>query len=438
MRGSYEINVKAFGAVGDGLIDDTDAFNRAIEAAAGGGTIFIPRGVYLIDPSPNRGIALRNGIQLIGEGESASVLTAKPTAGSVIRRDFNLSGPNAYLQDVYIAHIGIVLNHPASASPDNYEQIGFDFRNVTRSTIIECYVGNYTRGALGKPSGDVPDMIQGYGIVFGNVPSRGPAYAGGEVNTAVRCTVWGTKKAIVIDDLTLSPVSAAHANVIQNCDVQICELGIGSEQPHTAGCVIEHNIVQAVTRARGSNNATYYYRIEGYGNKIGGGYLEGYGNEGMDADHIVYLGPDSKRNRVELGYYTSNGAITDLGACNLIDYLDDSNGAYIQSYNGRIRREPAWATFDQAGTILAGEGVKDVTKHADGDFEIEWSTAFQCEAYPVFFSSRSDASGHPGLVSIRNQAAGSVRLLTYSLTEGAGLSPANLQSVSVLANPSVS
>jgi len=434
MHSTYGVNVKDFGAAGDGITDDTDAFNRTIRAAAGGGTVFVPRGVYLIDPAPERGIVLQSGIQLIGEGESASVLAAKPAAGSVIRRDFDPSGPNAYLQDVYIAHIGIVLNHPAEASPDNYEQIGFDFRNVTRSTITECYVGNYNRGTLGKRNGEFPDMIQGYGIVFGSVPSRGPAYAGGEVNTAVRCTVWGTKKAIIIDDLVLSPISAAHATVIQNCDVQICELGIGSEQPHTAGSVFEHNIVQAVTRARGSGNSTYYYRIEGYGSKIGGGYLEGYGNEGMDADHIVYLGPNSRRNRVELGYYTSNGAITDLGACNVVDYLDEKSGDDIRIYNGTARRTPAWVSFDPNGRILMGEGVDGVIKHANGDFEIRWSAAFRNEAYPVFFSSAADASGNPGLVSIRSQSAGSVRIHTYRIAEGAGVSQADLQKVTVLAN----
>ncbi|MBP1991401.1 glycosyl hydrolase family 28-related protein [Paenibacillus eucommiae] len=338
----FALNVTHFGAVGDGKTDDTEAFNQAILAADGGGTIVVPKGIYLIDPSPGKGIVLRTGIQLIGEGESASVLTAKPVGGSVIHRDFLPSGPNAYLQDVYIAHIGIVLNHPPTASPGNYEQIGFDFRNVTRSTLCECYVGNYTRGSLHKPPGEIADMIQGYGIVFGSTASRGPAYAGGEVNSAVRCTVWGAKKAIVLDDLALSPMSAAHATVVQNCDIQICELGIGSEQAHTAGVIFENNIVQAVTRARGSGNATYYYRFEGYGSKIEGAYLEGYGPEegnadGMDADHVLLLGPDSKRNRVHLGYYTSKGIIKDMGTCNIVEYLDESDGTWVQTYNQAAR-----------------------------------------------------------------------------------------------------
>ena len=44
-------NVRAFGAKGDGATDDTAAIQRAVNAAyaVGGGTVFVPDGVYMID-----------------------------------------------------------------------------------------------------------------------------------------------------------------------------------------------------------------------------------------------------------------------------------------------------------------------------------------------------------------------------------------------------
>ncbi|MCX7765540.1 MAG: glycoside hydrolase family 55 protein, partial [Candidatus Sumerlaeia bacterium] len=46
------INVKDFGAIGDGKTDDTKAFQTALDTASGkdeiGGTVFVPQGTYLI------------------------------------------------------------------------------------------------------------------------------------------------------------------------------------------------------------------------------------------------------------------------------------------------------------------------------------------------------------------------------------------------------
>ncbi len=60
-----EINVLDFGAKGDGITDDTDAIQAAINSIGGsqGGTVNIPRGTYMI-----RGLVIaHNGTRLIGE-----------------------------------------------------------------------------------------------------------------------------------------------------------------------------------------------------------------------------------------------------------------------------------------------------------------------------------------------------------------------------------
>lgn len=311
------------------MTDDTDAFNDAIASLGGdGGLVHVPTGVYLIDPATS--IILANGLTLQGEGKSASVLTAKPVAGTMIRREFAPGGPNQYLMDVRLDQLAFVMNHPANAAPGNYVQIGIDLRNVTRSTVEECYVGNYARGALVKPLPPTqPDAIQGYGIVIGNVSSGTPAYAGGEVNRVVRCTVWGAKKAIVLDDLVLSPASGAHATVVESCDVQICELGIGTESVYTAGCTFINNTVQAVRRAPGSSATTYNYRIAGYDNLLDGGYIES-----PEADYKVMLDAGSKRNRVGLSHFSVEGAVADNGTANWIEYIDPANNSLVRTFDG--------------------------------------------------------------------------------------------------------
>jgi polygalacturonase len=50
-RGTTILSVKTYGAVGDGIHDDTAAFQAAINALpAAGGTVVVPAGTYLIDP----------------------------------------------------------------------------------------------------------------------------------------------------------------------------------------------------------------------------------------------------------------------------------------------------------------------------------------------------------------------------------------------------
>ncbi|MFC5402774.1 right-handed parallel beta-helix repeat-containing protein [Cohnella soli] len=64
-------NVKQFGAAGDGAADDTAAFRSACEAAAGGGTVYIPTGNYRITGP----VAVRHDhTSLTGDGMNSRVV----------------------------------------------------------------------------------------------------------------------------------------------------------------------------------------------------------------------------------------------------------------------------------------------------------------------------------------------------------------------------
>ena len=61
-------NVKAYGAVGDGVTDDTAAIQAAVDAAAaaGGGTVFFPRGTYII-ASPYIDVPSTSPLRFLGD-----------------------------------------------------------------------------------------------------------------------------------------------------------------------------------------------------------------------------------------------------------------------------------------------------------------------------------------------------------------------------------
>jgi hypothetical protein len=73
-------NVRDFGATGDGVTDDTESLQRALDAArAAGGIVFLPPGTYL-----TRRLTLHSRVHLRGSGGDATVLRLAPGANTAI------------------------------------------------------------------------------------------------------------------------------------------------------------------------------------------------------------------------------------------------------------------------------------------------------------------------------------------------------------------
>lgn len=65
------VNVKKFGAVGDGVADDTLAIQAAIDSLpTAGGAVYLPTGTYVITDA----IELRSALKVFGDGPSATVI----------------------------------------------------------------------------------------------------------------------------------------------------------------------------------------------------------------------------------------------------------------------------------------------------------------------------------------------------------------------------
>jgi len=74
-RGSARLDVRNYGAVGNGVTDDTGAFQAAVNALpSSGGTVYVPSGTYLIDAV--RSVRLRSYMHL--QIASDAKLVAKP------------------------------------------------------------------------------------------------------------------------------------------------------------------------------------------------------------------------------------------------------------------------------------------------------------------------------------------------------------------------
>ena len=148
--GKYGIvNVKDYGAVGDGVHDDTAAIQAAIDA---GTEIYLPAGTYLISKPLS---VSTNGTRLIGAGMSLVTLTVNPT-------DFGNFGYSYVLQgaatDVYVADLKIDGQKRNGTNPANecgginlgtrwtcervwiYDPnyFGFYIENASDAKLIDC------------------------------------------------------------------------------------------------------------------------------------------------------------------------------------------------------------------------------------------------------------------------------------------------------------
>ncbi len=424
------VSVSDFGAVGDGVTDDTVAINAAISAS---NNVYAPPGVYLVDP--DIGIVLKDGTKLVGAGLMRTIFKAAAkggtlaelqayTKGSVIKRAFTPGVANSYVTGCYLADFAVHLNHPAYNAA-NYRQIGVDLRNITRSTVERVHVG--TLGIPGQTVCPVPsasDACQGYGFVLGTKSAGDVDYCGGEVNTLRDCYAWGAFKNIAIDESALSPLSAAHATLIDNCDVQGGHELITQSSQYTAGCIIRDAIIQSNYRQTGNANPTAGLIVSGYNCKAHVKYAE----MGTACDTLFEFSSASKNCDGEISYYSytgaSTGTISDAGNKNALKYPDAvsgiSSGDLIELYDKAYRRP--WVKFhwDGAAIVIDGSsGVQSVTRNGTGDYTVTWAKAFPSANYAISAILDTNASGHGGLVTVGSHSASNMRIYTYAQNGGA-------------------
>lgn len=133
------VNVKDFGAVGDSVTDDTDAFQDAINA---GDNIFVPKGVYTVDS-----LVLDGNTEFIGVGNGSKICLK---AGGTVLLSL-VGGVGAYPYEVSLSDIkinnlwlsGLDITETEGGTPVLGDRVGINVDNAKDIYIDNCKITGF-------------------------------------------------------------------------------------------------------------------------------------------------------------------------------------------------------------------------------------------------------------------------------------------------------
>lgn len=205
VNGPTLVNVRDYGARGNGIHDDTLALQNAVNALpAGGGTVQVPAGTYLIDATraPGNHDGERYGVRLRGNMHlqlmQGAELVAIPNSDDPSRlRDRNYILYAYMVSELEISGgriIGERVRHVAIEGKDSEWGHGIQFRGVQRATIrdvevADCWGDCIVLGVSAPADGSAPTTD----IVVSNVVCSGARRQGLTIGTALRITVYDSE-----------------------------------------------------------------------------------------------------------------------------------------------------------------------------------------------------------------------------------------------------
>lgn len=230
------VNVKTFGAIGDGTTDDTLAINNAINSITKG-VIFVPRGTYLISGAIN----LKNDIVLMGEGNATTFkvkdninindnIIKVVNASNVVLADFAIDGNRANQDETLYTQYAVFVSNTQNVTVDNVHVynangVGIQIYASNNCTVFNCKShGNRYHGyECEQCTNCVFDTCYGY-----NNDRHGVFVSPGEVggtgsinNTITNCCFNGNTQygiAFGVDAQGIS-IGLSKNNLVENCQV---------------------------------------------------------------------------------------------------------------------------------------------------------------------------------------------------------------------------
>lgn len=171
------IDVRAYGATGNGTTDDTSALQSALNAAAGA-ALYLPSGRYKVTSPLTYNVDTQGTISIFGEGFSSVLLISGAASALVISGTAGVSTPMLSMHDFKIecagsATTGLTLDGIAGYYIENVSVIGLSigYGILLSRTQQGELSGGFIRtaigvGLIGEPSGIASNGCDLHGVSF--------------------------------------------------------------------------------------------------------------------------------------------------------------------------------------------------------------------------------------------------------------------------------
>lgn len=288
-------NVRDYGAVGDGVTDDSDAVINCINSAKSGGIVFFPEGIYLITKpltfptdSVVRGIGIREGTSGKGNPPSNGIFLNVPQ--SLWQNGAMLTvSPNCLVQDIAIwgPKSGTGIYCSSSCTFDNVDVQLFNtafsvanlwygyFRNLRlyqNNTGFECsYCYNMK---LLNPRFSLRNWDDEPGIGFNMNLQMDIGVIGGSIESYDTAFKYGSNYAehVSLIDVYMEANSPVQTFTSQYGAIPIDMTNTSQCSIYLSGCHFYLSNTHAFIRANGANRGV----ITSIGNKMKGGANSNY------------------------------------------------------------------------------------------------------------------------------------------------------------------
>lgn len=238
-----------WGAVGDGVADDTATIQSAIDSLTSGGTVFFPYGTYMINSSSikidgtNRDLS---SITLRGIGGDASVLK--------LAADINVNVVEATAGDYLVLEGLRIEGNKSRGGTAGSGDASYRYRNgiylegVTQATVINCWVTDNTYAGINIGPGPINSITDDNSSSYVSV---------------IGCKIWGNTSGIAGGGQLRTCISG---NNIHNNNTYGIVIDVGSSEGTITGNTL-------VGTGEASSAGIYIYNadyINITGNSVGG------------------------------------------------------------------------------------------------------------------------------------------------------------------------